>query len=40
LLVTDGGCEPRLSVAREHAYLLARHGRLPFAPRGPVFRIE
>jgi predicted metal-dependent peptidase len=39
LIITDGGCEPNLKVPREHAFLLTRHGRLPFAPRGPVFRM-
>lgn len=38
LIITDGYCEPRLTIAREHAFLLTRVGRLPFLPRGPVFR--
>ena len=37
LIVTDGDCD-RLTVRHEHAFLLADGGRLPFAPRGPVFR--
>jgi len=40
LIITDGGCEPHLKIAREHAFLLTRHGRLPFPPRGPVFRMS
>jgi predicted metal-dependent peptidase len=39
LIVTDGGCEPNLKPSREHAFLLTRKGRLPFLPRGPVFRV-
>ncbi len=38
LIITDGYCEPRLTIAREHAFLLTRVGRLPFLPHGPVFR--
>ncbi len=40
LVITDGYCEPHISIAREHAFLLTRGGRLPFVPRGPVFRIK
>ena len=40
LIITDGDCEPRLVLAREHAFLLTHGGRLPFVPRGPVFRIQ
>ncbi len=39
LLITDGACD-RLTIRREHAFLLAGGGRLPFAPRGPVFRFS
>lgn len=39
LIITDGACD-RLSVRREHAYLLPGGASLPFPPRGPVFRIE
>jgi predicted metal-dependent peptidase len=38
LIITDGACDS-LAVRREHAYLLADGGRLPFAPRGPVFSV-
>ncbi len=38
LIITDGACD-RLSVRREHAYLLPGGATLPFPPRGPVFRI-
>jgi hypothetical protein len=39
LIITDGRCD-RLSVHREHAYILPRGHSLPFVPRGEVFRIE
>lgn len=32
-------CEP-LKLKREHAFLLPSYGRLPFVPRGEVFRVE
>ena len=38
LIITDGFCD-RLKVTREHAYLMAKYGRAPFNPKGPVFRI-
>ncbi len=37
LIITDGYCD-KLSIHHEHAFLLAAGGRLPFRPRGPVFR--
>jgi predicted metal-dependent peptidase len=36
LIITDGDCD-RLTVNREHAYLLPRGKRLPFATRAEVF---
>ncbi|OFX24845.1 MAG: hypothetical protein A2V77_17520 [Anaeromyxobacter sp. RBG_16_69_14] len=39
LIITDGYCD-RLQVKREHAFLVPRGRSLPFAPRGPVFRIS
>ena len=36
LVITDGACDP-LRIRREHAFLLAAGGRLPFQPKGPVF---
>ncbi len=39
LIITDGFCE-RLSLQREHAFLLPAYGRLPFVPKGKVFRIQ
>ncbi|MGW7264562.1 vWA domain-containing protein [Streptomyces sp. NPDC054842] len=38
LVITDGYCDV-LRVRREHAYLIPRGARLPFTPRGPVFRV-
>jgi predicted metal-dependent peptidase len=39
LVITDGQCD-RLRIRREHAFLLPKGRRLPFAPRGEVFRID
>ena len=39
LVITDGACD-RLQVRRDHAFLLPRGRALPFAPKGPVFRVE
>ncbi|EKX65103.1 ATPase, AAA family [Streptomyces ipomoeae 91-03] len=39
LVITDGWCDA-LRVRREHAYLIPQGGRLPFTPRGPVFRVR
>ncbi len=39
LVITDGYCDV-LRVRREHAYLVPEGARLPFTPRGPVFRLR
>lgn len=40
LIITDGDCD-RLSLrGREHAYLLPWGRRLPFPPKGPVFKLK
>ncbi|MFJ6701807.1 MULTISPECIES: hypothetical protein [unclassified Streptomyces] len=39
LVITDGWCDV-LRVRREHAYLVPDGRRLPFTPRGPVFRVR
>ncbi|MEV7888879.1 vWA domain-containing protein [Streptomyces sp. NPDC002817] len=39
LVITDGWCDV-LRVRREHAYLIPEGARLPFSPRGPVFRVS
>ncbi|MDR0441617.1 MAG: peptidase [Candidatus Accumulibacter sp.] len=41
LIITDANCENRLLLhGREHAFLIPRGARLPFAPKGKVFRIR
>jgi predicted metal-dependent peptidase len=41
LLITDGYCENRLVFGgREHAFLMPESGRLPFLPKGKVFRMK
>ncbi|MDR2112062.1 MAG: M48 family metalloprotease, partial [Candidatus Accumulibacter sp.] len=40
LLITDGYCEDHLHLhGREHAFLIPEGARLPFAPKGKVFRM-
>ncbi|GGL32436.1 hypothetical protein GCM10014719_37130 [Planomonospora parontospora subsp. antibiotica] len=39
LVITDGWCDV-LRIRREHAFLIPEGARLPFAPRGPVFRMR
>jgi len=39
LVITDGMCD-RLTIRRDHAYLLAEGGRLSFPSKGPVFRFS
>jgi predicted metal-dependent peptidase len=39
LVITDGLCDV-FRVRREHAFLIPAGAGLPFAPRGPVFRIR
>jgi hypothetical protein len=38
LVITDGECD-RFHVRREHGILIPSSARLPFVPRGPVFRM-
>jgi len=40
LIITDGFCEDNLQIKRDHAFLLAPGGRLPFSTSKPVFRME
>lgn len=40
LIITDGGCDRLNLRGRTHAYLLPWGSRLPFAPRGEVFRLK
>jgi predicted metal-dependent peptidase len=39
LVITDGWCDA-FSVRRDHAVLTPAYARLPFTPRGPVFRVR
>lgn len=39
LVITDGLCDT-LTIKRQHAFLLAEGGRLPFQAKGPVFHFE
>lgn len=39
LVITDGDCDV-LRVRRDHAFLVPSGVRLPFTPRGPVFRMR
>jgi predicted metal-dependent peptidase len=38
LVITDGYCD-HVRIRREHAFLVPERARLPFNPRGPVFRM-
>jgi predicted metal-dependent peptidase len=38
LVITDGYCDV-VRIQREHAFLVPDSARLPFTPRGPVFRL-
>ncbi len=40
LIITDGWIEDHIRIRREHAFLVPRARRLPFAPRGRVFYFE
>lgn len=39
LIITDGHCD-RLSIKREHAFVLPHGAKLPFVPKGDVFRMK
>lgn len=39
LVITDGWCDT-VKVVRDHAFLIPHGATLPFAPRGPVFRMR
>lgn len=39
LVITDGYCDA-VRIRREHAFLVPEAARLPFTPRGPVFRLR
>ena len=40
LIITDGCCERLTLYGRNHAFLLPVGRHLPFAPRGPIFRLK
>ena len=40
LIITDGECDKLKLQGRNHAYLVPWGHRLPFAPKGPVFRLR
>ena len=40
LIITDGEIESKLTVKREHAYLLPKGKRLPFVGRGKIFYLD
>lgn len=40
LIITDGYCERLNLRGREHAYLIPWGNRLPFPPKGPVFKLK
>lgn len=40
LIITDGACDRLNLRGRNHAFLIPAGSRLPFAPRGPVFRLK
>lgn len=40
LIITDGQCDRLNLRGRNHAYLIPYGNRLPFPPRGPVFRLK
>jgi predicted metal-dependent peptidase len=38
MVITDGACD-KLNIRREHCLVVPKGARLPFVPRGPVFRV-
>lgn len=40
LIITDGACDRLNLHGRNHAFLIPAGSRLPFVPRGPVFRLK
>ncbi|MEZ5652762.1 MAG: hypothetical protein R3E87_19675 [Burkholderiaceae bacterium] len=40
LIITDGQCEPKLEVRRDHAFLLCPGMHLPFQTQSPVFQMK
>jgi len=40
LIITDAECDPVILYGREHAFLVPHGARLPFVPKGKVFRMR
>jgi len=40
LVITDGGCDKVALYGREHAFLIPRGAKLPFTPKGKLFRLS
>jgi predicted metal-dependent peptidase len=40
LIITDGYCDKVMLHGREHAFLIPHVARLPFVPKGKVFRMK
>jgi len=40
LIITDGACDRLNLRGRNHAYLITYGNRLPFTPKGPVFKLK
>ncbi len=40
LMITDGACDRLNLRGRNHAFLIPYGNRLPFPPKGPVFRLR
>lgn len=40
LIITDGACDRLNLRGRNHAYLIPWGKRLPYPPKGPVFRLK
>ena len=40
LIITDGDCDRLTLRGRNHAFLVPAGNRLPFPPKGPVFRLK
>ena len=38
MVITDGFCD-KLNIRRDHCLVVPKSARLPFTPRGPVFRV-
>jgi predicted metal-dependent peptidase len=39
LIITDGGCD-KLTIRRDHAFLIPSYAKLPFVPKGKIFNLS